>query len=219
LPFVSLRLSKARSLLPKRKMLASASLARRVCESRRSLPVVGLERYFGPVPVGGKFFTNRSSTNSDSWAPRIPKESWWPSPEERLRRSTSRRGNWEPVFLSLRPLKSSEVRILSKNPSEKVLRKFTSGEHSVYPVREDVRVFQRKAWAFYHIRHVVDSVYYVRPSRDLCEILGEASHLLRMLFGRARNLGRDVVSLQKQIAYHRRWASKFCVPKGLEAKL
>jgi len=140
---VSLKLSKAAAVLPSGRAVAAANTSKRISATKNSRRIRAVLQ--GPLTTSGKFFSQPEGHPPVGC--RLPTKSELTRQDPSVKGPTNRKGNGKPVSLKVSPLSSGDRRKLSKNPSGAFKRSLPSGPYEVWPVRRDVQVFQRRAWA------------------------------------------------------------------------
>lgn len=199
--FGSLKLSKARRLVPERKLVDNAYIANMAMQRIKGGPPL-----VGPLTPSGHYLSSRR-TKSLVEGFRLPKPSEWANPNS-CTKYRGLGGDWEPVSLRLVPLKSNEIRRLSHNPSKRWKANLPKGEYEVFPNRASVTLFNRRACTYNYLEQVANLKWVSRPSIDLEKVYSEGIQLALQFFGRWADGSRERRSLLARLAHSRRQVRK-----------
>jgi hypothetical protein len=104
--------------------------------------------------------------------------------------TTKPKTHWEPVPLPLRPLTKSAAREISSKPSRVQRRKFPVGEYDVYPRRNCVLAFQRRAFAMRFINEALPHLDEIDDSLFFEETIHQILNMLPII-------GRELISQKR----------------------
>lgn len=195
LPFVSLKLSKARAALPLRGMVVRANKAKALLCAR--LDRAKLEKVQGPLIIGGNFFSDPKVKPLQGTGFRAPYPEDW---------SRSRKARQEPSFVDMKIWSTGSSRkFCNQRISERSATRFIPpGRFEVYPERSCVQVFQRRCHALKLFQEFLRISRNTEPSRPLERELKKGFSFLRELFPKEDD-HFALKGLSDQLGYHLRW--------------
>jgi hypothetical protein len=191
--FVSLKLSKARAVLPNKKQLSEEIRARRMCSSKERLIKDERRVLSGPYTPEGKWSRNTPMHPEGVRPPML--HSW--------RGHKNLGGNWEPAFVPMVVLGTRTSRKLSQNPSKEFKDKLRPGINVVYPDRRSVRVHQRRAWALVYWRECFALTEQLSP-KDRLAVLDDLTELLTEIFHGVRLQSAELFGLRRVLYVSKR---------------
>jgi hypothetical protein len=159
-------------VLPTRKQRLADKISERSCQ-KRSLRG-SLKRAVGPLLPSGEFVSVGKLRRGQS----RPLASDWSS----KKKSTNRGGNWEPIYTSLSVLDSDTKRKICKNPSRIFKENLPGGSEKLFPTRNSVLSFNRRAHALNFIQQACGLMSEVEPHllvEPVNEILGLLPEVFR----------------------------------------
>jgi len=159
---VTLKVSKARAVLPSKKQAVAARVSTRRCEALGKR--IGESLPYGPLLPDGKFVST-----GNNCIIRPIKPDW--------RRGTNKGGNWKPIHLDLQILDSKTRRNLCVNPFKREKYKIPVGPEKLYPTRECVLDFHRRSHALELLKRACGSLSQCDP----CFILVELNKIIALL--------------------------------------
>jgi hypothetical protein len=200
---VTYKVSRAQSQLPSREQ--TGRLSNVVRSMKRKATLASSKAVSGPLLANGGFRTTR-------YPP--PEESRFPVPEDWKARVSFEKHDltrYEPVHLKLQILDSRMRRYLCGRPSGTFRKSIPKGatDIPVYPCRESVSVFQRKAHALRFVQQglaalteIVSADFWIRSLRDMIRISKE------IFRGCSDDIGTTKRGLMSQLHFSLRCAIK-----------
>jgi hypothetical protein len=203
--FVSLKLSKAVAALPLRGQLRRSAAAEAVCRSR--LILCHMEPVQGPLlPETGGFFSDPKAKPLQGTGFRAPRRYDW----EFGKNSSNRLRRPLPGYFALKIWSSRSIRQFGDvSLSEtKGSRNLPLGDYEVFPRRECIAVFQRRAHALTLYQSALKAARMSEPSPELYKVLRNGYSVLRGIIPHQRISPRDHKSLWAQLGYRLRQLRK-----------
>jgi hypothetical protein len=201
--FVSLKLSKAVAALPLRGQLRRSAAAEAVCRAR--LVLYHREPLQGPLLTTGGFFSEPGAKPLSGTGFRAPRRYDW----EYGKYSSIRQRKPLPGYFALKIWSSRSIRQFG-NPGlseSKGVRNLPLGEYEVFPRRECVAVFQRRAHALALYQSALRAARMSEPSPQLYKALREGYSVLRGIIPHKR-ISPEIESLRAQLGYRLRQLRK-----------
>jgi hypothetical protein len=189
---VTLKVSKARAVLPNRKDILASQISKKSCEVRLSNSKKKV--ISGPLLPNGEFRSDGT---------RIRSEDLVGNSLSSYRKNTNLGGNWKPAFLDLRILSLEERRKLCKNPGRIFKSCLPQGQTPVYPDRDSVRDYHRRSHALNYVRKafclmtLLDDTSFIETCDSLLGILPE-------IFRCRPNCSKVYDQLNKQLRFSKR---------------
>lgn len=206
--FVSLKLSKAVAALPLRGQLRRSAAAEAVCRSR--LILYHTEPVQGPLLDTGGFFSDPKAKPLGSGF-RAPRRYDWAHGKY----SSIRERKPLPGYFALKIWSSRSIRQFG-NPrlsESKGSRNLPLGEYEVFPRRECVAVFQRRAHALALYQSALRAARMSEPSPELYRVLRNGYSVLRGIIPHKR-ISPEIESLRAQLGYRLRQLRKLTQRHG-----
>jgi len=192
-------------VLPSRKQRSAAQVASRACEAKASS--LKKEKLIGPMTPEGTWLSKGRKFLSETQC--APAASRW-------RHNKDLKGNWEPVYLPLMVLNTRLRRNLCKNPGRVFKGKLPTGAQRVYPDRDSVMAFQRRAYALLYVREAFSLMPVLKPE-DCVAALETSLSLLPEIFSVSSNFSKEYFHLRRQ--FHVFLRQKNCeIKTGLAAQ-